>query len=203
MTVEQALRELFPEARVGAAVADADPLGLHPAERAGIAGAAAVRQREFAAGRLLLRRLLPELGGAPLLPGPDRAPLWPPGWTGSLAHGGGRVVAVLVQEGAVGVDVEPAEALPEGVAERVLLPSEAAWARGRPAWAGRVPFCLKEAFYKAQRTLGGPFLDFAEVELEPGEGEARLLRPRPARLGWRLAEGLILAGARLDALRDP
>jgi len=46
------------------------------------------RRRQFAAGRVLARRLLAQLGHAPapLLPGPDRRPLWPAGVVGTLAH---------------------------------------------------------------------------------------------------------------------
>jgi len=67
------------------------------------------RQAEFLAGRALARLALLHLGATQThIPiGPDRAPVWPPGFAGSISHARGHV-ACLVRPGAalVGVDVE-------------------------------------------------------------------------------------------------
>ena len=67
------------------------------------------RQAEFLAGRALARLALLQLGATQThIPiGSDRAPVWPPGFAGSLSHARGHA-ACLVRQGAalVGVDVE-------------------------------------------------------------------------------------------------
>ena len=67
------------------------------------------RQAEFLAGRALARQALLQLGAThtTIAIGPDRAPVWPPGFAGSISHARGHA-ACLVRPGAalVGVDVE-------------------------------------------------------------------------------------------------
>lgn len=67
------------------------------------------RQAEFLAGRALARLALLQLGSRQThIPiGPARAPVWPPGFAGSISHARGHA-ACLVRQGAalVGVDVE-------------------------------------------------------------------------------------------------
>lgn len=67
------------------------------------------RQAEFLAGRALARLALLQSGATQThIPiGPDRAPVWPPGFSGSLSHARGHA-ACLVRQGPalVGVDVE-------------------------------------------------------------------------------------------------
>lgn len=94
-----------------------DPDAFHPGlfEALGVAlpdslrTALPKRQAEFLAGRALARLALLQLGAAQTtIPiGADRAPVWPPGFAGSISHARGHA-ACLVRKGAalVGVDVE-------------------------------------------------------------------------------------------------
>jgi len=70
------------------------------------------RRREYRAGRLCAFRAL-ELAGCVqpglLESGPDRLPLWPQGWRGSISHAAGCAVAAAARSvscAALGVDVE-------------------------------------------------------------------------------------------------
>ncbi|MES1973384.1 MAG: 4'-phosphopantetheinyl transferase superfamily protein [Pseudomonadota bacterium] len=151
-------------------VAEADPAKLMPIEQAWIAAAAEPRKREYAAVRELARALLSEFGQAPQpIPSlPSRAPLFPPGFVGSLSHGADRALAVMARERdllSIGCDIEPREPLPIGVAGHVLRPSERAALRDFPAWFDRLVFCAKEAAFKAQHQLSGAFPEFHEIAI--------------------------------------
>src|SRR5262245_62949338 len=76
---------------------------LLPEERAHIARAIPKRRNEFAVGRSLARELLGELGfpDFPLLPGADRAPRWPLGIAGSIAHDSRQCVVAVVRAGRI------------------------------------------------------------------------------------------------------
>lgn len=152
----------------------ADPADLHPDERAQIANAVPRRQREFAAGRLLVRSLLPRLGvnGVPLLNDGDRVPLWPSALHGSITHCEDWCAAALMpasQGDGLGIDVEPARPLPEGVAARVLTAGEQEAISELPTplrpHAERLVFCAKEAAYKALFPRTRRFLDFPELHV--------------------------------------
>jgi len=169
----------------------ADPAAIHPDERLQVQCAVEGRRREFAAGRLLARSLLSSLGAgtAPLINGPDRAPVWPPGIVGSIAHCP-SLCAVAVGKSpaifALGIDVEPAIALPDGVANQVLSAVErGAIARLPTALqpvADRLIFSAKEATYKALYPSTRHFLDFADLHVElgaAGDFIATVTRPVP------------------------
>src|SRR5262249_45820256 len=74
------LESLFsPDVVVEASGDDAPSEPLHPLEANFVRDAVPRRRREFAMGRACARRALARLGieDRPLLPGHDRAPLWP------------------------------------------------------------------------------------------------------------------------------
>jgi 4'-phosphopantetheinyl transferase EntD len=153
------------------------------------------RRHEFAAGRACARLGLSRLGfpPAPLLSGPDRAPLWPEGAVGSITHCAGYAAAAVARAAEVrglGIDAETNQPLPEGVAELVCTPSERAWARAAPAGMINWPtliFSAKESVYKAWQPLTGEWLGYLDAELTIDTGsnafEARLLVTPPAVLG--------------------
>lgn len=127
------------------------------------------RRYELAAGRRLARRLL---GAKRSIGATDRrAPIWPAGVFGSIAHAGQVCVVVVTEEArSVGVDVEPYTPLAErteGVVlrdeERAALPHDAS----RGLLAKRI-FCAKEAFFKAQWPLTEAWIGFraARVTLD-------------------------------------
>ena len=207
--------------------------GLFPAEQSALGQVAACRRRDFTLSRACARRALGQLGLPPaaILPGPRREPCWPSGVVGSITHCPGyraAAVARWAQLASVGIDAEVAEALPDGVLDKVTLPEERAWMRVLPgagvAW-DRVVFSAKESVYKAWFPLAGRWLGFEEavvtVTLSRGpEGrsgpvagtfEARLLVDGPEVGGeplshlagqFRVGDGLILTAVAVPWPRE-
>jgi 4'-phosphopantetheinyl transferase EntD len=189
---------LDPRVRVAEMrVADADPAALPEAERAIVSRAVEKRRREFAAGRLLARRLLGELGVPPsfvLLRGAHRAPRWPEGVVGSITHSKGRAVVAVaraVDVPSVGIDLEAARTLETDLRRSIASPEELA-RLADPARESLVVFSAKEAFYKAQHALSATFIGFsaASVRLDPEAGvfHVELLVPAgPLPVGTRVS----------------
>src|SRR4051794_13014081 len=120
-----------------------DVVALHEVEVVAVGGAVALRQFEFASGRVLLRSLLER--DVPIPVGPTRAPVLPDGVRASLAHDRTMVVAAATTDptiASLGVDVEADDPLPTDMAGVILRADEA----GLDA---HLVFCLKEAAYKA------------------------------------------------------
>jgi 4'-phosphopantetheinyl transferase EntD len=126
------------------------------------------KRRASGAARIVGRVLLKELGVAEQ-PVPRRvsgAPLWPDGVTGSFAHDHLVAVAALARTrdvAALGIDVEPAVALPSDMLDLVTTPKERI--DGDPM-RGRVLFVVKEAVYKAVHPHDGKFLDYHDIEVD-------------------------------------
>ncbi len=173
-------------------VVQGDPARLMPIEQAGIAAASGPRKREYAAVRELARGLLSDFGELPQpIPSlPSRAPLFPPGFVGSLSHDADRALAVVARTCdllTVGCDIEPREPLPADVAEHVLRPSERAAIRDCPAWFDRLLFSAKEAAFKAQHRLSGGFPELHEIAVsfdDKGAGLGAELRVAVGPLTW-------------------
>jgi len=138
------------------------------------------RLREFSAGRAQARAALGQLGlHAPELAVlPDRQPLWPAGFVGSISHAGHLALAVAAPctaLRAIGVDLEPAVPLDEELVQRVCRPEE----RGRlttsaaPLKLAKLIFSAKESVYKCIAPLTGIFLEFEDVEILFATGEPR------------------------------
>lgn len=218
-SLEDEIQMLFPPA---VTVAVTDPAQAHPAlfaaEARAVAQARPNRQREFRAGRAAIRAALARMGLPPwpVPAGPDRAPVWPGGVTGSLSHSATVCVAALVPSGAlaaVGVDIEPAEALPEALLPEICTLPERAWLSTRPAaergLLARLIFSAKECAYKAQYMQSRSFLEFSDLEVtlapETGQFDATFRRAVPgfgreARLFGRFA---IAQGHIVTALTVP
>ncbi|MEU7586802.1 4'-phosphopantetheinyl transferase superfamily protein [Micromonospora sp. NPDC049230] len=189
-----------------------DDVVLLPGEEAVVAHAVDKRRREFATARHCARAALGRLGIAPvpILPGPRGAPGWPDAVVGSITHCEGycaSAVALRREVAALGVDAEPAAALPEGVLEAVALPEEAQAVHRLAGTYPEVPwdrllFSAKESVYKTWFPVTGLWLDFheARIDLDPsGVFTATLLRQVPTgcvvpldRLAgrWRIRAGL-------------
>jgi 4'-phosphopantetheinyl transferase EntD len=126
------------------------------------------KRRASGAARIVGRVLLKELGVAEQ-PVPRRvsgAPLWPDGVTGSFAHDHLVAVAALARTrdvAALGIDVEPAVALPSDMLDLVTTPKERI--DGDPM-RGRVLFVVKGAVYKAVHPHDGKFLDYHDIEVD-------------------------------------
>lgn len=182
------IRALFPD---DVAVAQSDPrlpaAGILPDEERFVRNAGETRRREFAAGRMAARRALASLGlpGTAIAAAQDRAPVWPQGVVGSISHCANLCLAAVAPAAAyrsVGIDVEPAEPLPEDILDTVCTPAERNWLETRPAaergLLARAIFCAKEAAYKCQYPLTGELIDFHafEIALEGGAFRATFLQ---------------------------
>lgn len=147
---------------------------LDDAERRIVASAVDSRKSEFGDGRWCAHRALRGLGeDGPILRGDKGMPLFPGTVTGTISHTRGLRVALVGDAGrwrGLGMDVEVAQRLPDGVLSAVSSPSERrslqrAAQRAPGCSLGTVLFSAKESVYKAWFPLAGRFLDFDEVEL--------------------------------------
>jgi len=171
------IEKLLPPVAVGVeAFADVPGEPVFPGEEDLVANVVEGRRREFVTARRCAREALARLGyrPAPIRPGPGREPRWPPGAIGSITHCAGyRAAAVAHRSGlaAIGIDGEPHQPLPDGVAGTVASPGEVAalarLSRTDPAvhW-DRLLFSAKESIYKAWYPLCGRWLGFEDVRLE-------------------------------------
>ncbi len=207
---------LFPgrvfvgKARPGEGATD----GAFSAELAALGRVAPVRRQEFLAGRLALRRAQRAMGvtAFPVLPGRDRAPVWPAGHCGSISHAGDRAIAVLAATGplaALGLDMEPAEPLPSDLLDEILSAAERDDLKGftRPDVAARIVFSVKEAVYKAQYPLTRQLFGFdrLRVRLDGACGFQAVFRHGLAGFSaghavhgrYLVHSGMIVAGAAL------
>jgi len=190
---------------------DAPESSAWPEELAAVAGLPDARQAEYITVRDCARRALARLGlpPVPLLDDARGAPVWPRGIVGTMTHCRGYRAAAVAQVGdvtALGIDAEPAEALPAGIGRRIT--SNAEWARvvsltsqdADTPW-DRLLFSAKESVYKAWYPATRAGLDFLAVDitLQPdGQGRVTFLRDLPAeaadlhwQLGWQIEDGII------------
>ena len=209
------IEEILPTG-VSAVEAFEDPPDavLFPEEEAVIVRAVDKRRREFTTARRCVRDALAGLGlpPAPVVPGPNREPIWPPGVVGSMTHCAGYRAAAVARASrmvTVGVDAEEQGPLPDGVLDAVSSEAErhrlSRLAADRPdvCW-DRLLFSAKESVYKAWFPLTRRWLDFMEADVTPwpdGTFAARLLVDGPDVGGrrltgftgrWLVRDGLVL-----------
>jgi 4'-phosphopantetheinyl transferase EntD len=185
-------------------------------ERAYIARAVPKRRAEFGTARLCARRALARLGVAAvsLVPEDDRAPRWPAGVVGSIAHTSNccAVVAASTRDyRALGLDLEHDKPLSPEIITMICTPRERRALAAHGAREAVLYFSAKEAFYKCQYPLTRRFLDFQDVELEVdfarGEFRTRVLAPFAGQPSWLnhspgrfvRSGGLVLCGVALEA----
>lgn len=152
-----------------------------PEEQVLHAAALPARRAESLAARALAREALRRLGAdaAPIGRQPGGAPRWPAPWTGSLSHGGGMAAALLgpaAHWAALGVDIEPAAALPDDAAAMVLDAFErheiVRLPGGYARWS-RAVFAAKECVHKCVHPRHGTWLEFEEVRIRIDAASAR------------------------------
>jgi 4'-phosphopantetheinyl transferase EntD len=128
------------------------------------------RHNQFLAGRQAARSLVDEPVTADL----DGAPLFPPPWTGSIAHTSDLAVALCAPAGewTVGVDVERLDPERPAIASLILRDDESVPTR----WEELLRiFCLKEALYKALYPRVRRYIDFKEAFVRAsGDGSAEI-----------------------------
>jgi 4'-phosphopantetheinyl transferase EntD len=147
---------------------------LFPEEAALVSRAVSKRKRELAAGRVLARALLAELGfePRPLLSREDRTPIWPEGVVGSITHCSSACVVAVARShelSALGIDIEEDTPLGEHLVPMIATVRERRWLDGRSpdrGVFGKLVFSAKESTYKAQYAITGRMLDFPQVELD-------------------------------------
>lgn len=147
--------------------------GLLGPELEAIAGAAPTRIEQFTAGRVCSRIALRRLGvtkATPIPRGEDRAPQWPTGFTGSIAHTDAWCAAAVARTSevrSIGIDLEAATPLKPSLWRRVCTPGEREWLAGLPdpGLTGKILFSAKEAVYKCQYPITHRFLGFQAVEM--------------------------------------
>jgi 4'-phosphopantetheinyl transferase EntD len=193
---------------------------LLPAEQTALGRVVAARQREFTQGRACAHRALSQLGlpSQPLLPGLDRAPVWPAGVVGSITHCRGYTAAAVAPRTrvlALGVDAEEDEPLPNGVLDLIATDVERRWlseTEGKGVAWDRVLFSAKESVFKVWYPLTHRWLGFeeAEVTIDPEQGifRAHLLVEVPRLVDqtfagfsgrYLRAEGLVLTAVTVVA----
>jgi 4'-phosphopantetheinyl transferase EntD len=146
---------------------------IFPEEAKCVAHAVEKRRREFLAGRACAHEALDTLGApsVALLPGSDRAPIWPQGFIGSITHTDRHCAAAVAKTGreirSVGIDLEPAEPLSADLWETVCRREERAWlemtAADERGLLARAIFSAKECAFKAQFPLTQTLLEFEEI----------------------------------------
>ena len=209
MVVVPDLEGLLPAGiRVAIAPIGDDVDRLIGGERDYLGRAVESRQREFAAGRILARGLLAQLGHPdyPVLREEEgRLPIWPAGIVGSISHSDDLCMAAVGEATdfqGVGVDLEPDEPVQREIERVVLKGAEHEWvAQGESGERGRrcrMVFSAKEAVYKAFYPRTRTFWSFQDVELaidgEAGVGTERgtFLAQLPPSAGRDAIDGRIL-----------
>jgi len=176
------------------------PPALLAAEAAALGTVGRARFRDFAEGRSCARRALRGLGypPGPVLPGPDREPVWPPGAVGSITHCARYWAAAAVHRGdlaALGIDAEVHAGLPRGILDKVASQAERAGMANLPDGAcwDRILFSAKESVYKAWFPVARAWLGFldAVVTFDP---------PSRAFEAELLVGGMIVEGRRVRRL---
>ena len=200
------IKSLFPpDVATEAAATDEARGRLHPQEEDWITRATPKRSREFTAGRICARRALARLGinDYPLLPGPDRVPVWPADVVGSISHTEGFCGVAVTRRTpstGIGLDIESAEGLDEQQWPLVLRASERHWlgrvdARERDRLA-KLMFSVKECAYKCQYCVHRRWLEFSDVEvvldLDRGEFIANILKALDPHSGPHTLNGRFL-----------
>ena len=179
--VQRAFNVMLPGGCVTAVLPIRSSIDANVPDELQLPAARPKRQREFAAGRLAARDALLELGEDGVFPGvgQGRAPKWPPGIVGSIAHDDELAVAVVARDSvvtAVGIDVERSPSLSESESKTVVTDREADWwsretGLPRDQWLPRV-FSFKESLFKCLYPLVEQYFDFLDVEVFAGEGDS-------------------------------
>ena len=197
---------------------------LQPAEWALVEGAVAGRVGQFAAGRHCAHAALAALGvdGPPIGRAAQRAPAWPPGVRGTIAHTDHYAVAAATLSPTVGIGVDAeivGRVTPELHPRLFTLADRQRLTEGGPERSedelATIWFGLKEAYYKAQFPLTAAWVGFHDVEIRPAPsgGPGWILEPAtdlaalaavewPVRGGAAVRGDLVVAGVEVTPARS-
>lgn len=173
-----------------------DEAALLEEERRSIPSRVIGVRRASAAARILGRDLLTRLGfeACAIPKGASGAPLWPAGIVGSFAHDDDIAVAAVGRSRdirAIGIDVEPAELLPDELQELVTTAKERSKLAEDP-YRGRLIFAAKESVYKAVAVLEGTALDYHDIEIDLVTRQATLGNGQIIRLRYCVSAQLVV-----------
>jgi 4'-phosphopantetheinyl transferase EntD len=151
-------------------ISQGDEHALLHEEMASFSFSAIEKRLASGAARRVARELMKSVGlaGLPILRSKLGAPIWPAGIVGSMAHDDQIAVAAVGLRrdlDAVGIDIEPATALPPDMLELIATPRERRAVADNPLGA-KLLFVIKEAVYKATYPLDHEFLDFHDIEVD-------------------------------------
>ncbi len=180
----------FPNWVFFASTTEGEPLSpLLPEETALLTpNASNTRIAQFTLGRSAAHKALTAAGlpsNTAITRSPNsRAPRWPEGWIGSIAHSDTRAVAVIASTKnaqGLGIDIENLNEPVSKIEDRIATPLELQWLKGKTRTEAVTLFSLKESVYKALAPLTSDALRFKDVEIRPGphpsEYLAALTRP--------------------------
>ena len=126
--------------------------------------------------------------------GPAGDPLWPAGFAGSLAHDDEMAVAAIARKAdipSLGIDVEPAEPLPDEIAALAVMPGDVL-AGVDPRLATRLLFSAKEAVYKAAYPLDRVVLGYEHIGIDLARGKAMTASARRMRISFCLLPRIVV-----------
>ena len=177
-------------------IGDADETHLLPEEARSIPARQPAMRRASGAARWIAHRLLADIGitDVAIPRAPSGAPLWPEGTIGSLAHDDDMAVAAVAPVGRIvslGIDVEPAEPLPDDIFAIVATGADQTGAAGRRL-AGRILFCAKEAVYKAAYPLDREILGYEDIAVDLDAGQATTKTGRKVSLAYCVAPRVVV-----------
>ena len=160
-------------------------------------------RRASGAARIVTRELLARAGyGMCAIPKlPSGAPIWPAEVVGSLAHDSDVAVAAIDPRRSfanIGIDVEPAEALPFELLNIIATPLEQSTLASY-RYGGRLLFAAKEAVYKAVAALDHVFLNHHDVEVDFLRRKALVRNGRTVELRFCISTRLLALAFVRDA----
>jgi len=167
-----------------------------PEELAAFTTSVVAVRRASGAARIVARQLLAQVGlpGCAVPKAKSGAPIWPNGVVGSMSHDSSVAVAAVALRrdfSALGIDVEPAEALPPDLLDLVATAQEKAKIDEDP-YHGRLLFAAKEAVYKAVYPLDQMFLDHHDVQVSLTDRQACVRSRRVVELRFCISKHLLV-----------
>jgi 4'-phosphopantetheinyl transferase EntD len=194
------LAPLLPDGIFGAELFDTgQDLLLAPDEEVLVSGASPKRRRDFAAGRTCARAALEQAGAtASIGRAPRGAPIWPPGFVGSITHTDGYAAAIVARQTqfqGAGVDAEQVGRVEEALWPRLFGDDERAWLASRSDMApmAALLFAAKEAVFKASNPAAGQALHFQSLYIEATDAGHFRLRGAAGLGRYAIGNGLVLA----------
>lgn len=177
-------------------IREGDEAHLLPGEALSIPARQPAMRRASGAARWIAHGLLADIGfnDFAILRTPSGAPVWPEGMTGSFAHDDEMAVAAVAPVShirSLGIDVEPAQPLPEDLVALVATHADVTDAVDRDL-AGRILFSAKEAVYKAVYPLDRRILGYEDIAVDLKAGFATTATGRRARLAYCVAPRVVV-----------